>query len=162
MSDDMPVPMIERVRRFHADYADALNQERYAQWPDFFTEDACDYRIVSRENHDLNLPAPLMGCYSHGMVKDRVAMLVKGTLTFRRQYLRHFIDNVCIDPQADGSVRGRANLLVMQSDLEGNSSIYMVGRYEDCFVDTPAGLRLRERLVIIDSFSIDNMLAVPL
>lgn len=162
MNTFTPISLLERVQRFHADYADALNQQRYDDWPGFFTEDACDYRVVSRENHDLNLPAPLMGCYTHGMVRDRVAMLIKGTLTFRRQYLRHFISNVRIDRQPDGSLRGAANLLVMQTDLEGNSSIYMVGRYQDLFVDVDDGLRLRERLVIVDSFSIDNMLAVPL
>lgn len=152
----------QRVERLNYDYADALNQQRYAEWPEFFTQDACDYRVVSRENHDAGLPAPLMGCYSHGMVKDRVSMLIKGTLTTRNVYLRHYITNVRANEQHDGSVSATANFQVMQSDPEGNSSLYMVGRYEDEMVEQDGQLKLRKRLVIVDSFSIDNMLAVPL
>lgn len=152
----------QRVERFNYDYADVLNQQRYAEWPGFFTEDTCDYRVVSRENHDAGLPAPLMGCYSPGMVKDRVVMLIKGTLTTRNVYLRHYITNVRADGQADGGVSATANFQVMQTDPEGNSSLYMVGRYEDKLEEHDGQLKLRKRLVIVDSFSIDNMLAVPL
>ena len=158
----MSTPLQERVERFNFDYADCLNQRRFGEWPEFFAADDCDYRVVSRENHDADLPAPLLGCYTHGMVKDRVEMLVKGTLTYRQVYMRHYITNVRTDQAADGSIRASANLLVMQSDLEGNSSIYMVGRYEDVLAEIDGQLKLRKRLVIVDSFSIDNMLAVPL
>jgi len=48
------------------------------------------------------------------------------------------------------------------SDLEGNSSIYIVGCYDDTMLEIDGQLKLRKRLVIVDSFSIDNMLAVPL
>jgi anthranilate 1,2-dioxygenase small subunit len=158
----MSIPLQERVERFNFDYADALNQRRFGEWPEFFAADDCDYRVVSRENHDAELPAPLLGCYTPGMVKDRVEMLIKGTLTYRQMYLRHYITNVRTEKTADGSIRASANLLVMQSDLEGNSSIYMVGRYEDVLAEIDGELKLRKRLVIVDSFSIDNMLAVPL
>lgn len=151
----------QRVERFNFDYADTLNQGRYGEWPDFFS-DPCDYRVVSRENHDAGLPAPIMGCYSHGMVKDRVAMLVKDTLTIRNVYLRHYITNVRADEDANGGITASANFQVMQTDPEGNSSLYMVGRYEDTFKDDNGALKLQTRLVIVDSFSIDNMLAVPL
>jgi anthranilate 1,2-dioxygenase small subunit len=152
----------ERVARFNFDYADALNQNRFAQWPTYFAADACDYRVVSRENHDAGLPAPLLGCYTPGMVKDRVTMLVKDTLTYRQMYLRHYITNVRASRSSDGGIAASANLLVMQSDLEGNSSTYMVGRYEDLMVEIDGELKLRTRLVVVDSFSIDNMLAIPL
>jgi anthranilate 1,2-dioxygenase small subunit len=152
----------ERIERLNYDYADSLNQRRYAEWPEFFTHDHCDYRIVSRENHDAGLPAPLMGCYSHGMIKDRVTMLVKETLTYRKMYLRHSITNVRSNESLDGKIEASANFIVMQSDLEGNSSIYMVGSYQDQIESIDDRLLFRRRLVIVDSFSIDNMLAVPL
>jgi len=158
----MSLSLQQRVEQFNFDYADALNQRRFAEWPESFAADACDYRVVSRENHDAGLPAPLMGCYTPGMVKDRVSMLIKETLTYRRMYLRHYITNVRASELADGTIAASANLLVMQSDLEGNSSIYIVGRYDDTMVEIDGQLKLRKRLVIVDSFSIDNMLAVPL
>lgn len=158
----MSLNLKQRVERFLFDYAATLNQRRYAEWPGYFVEEGCDYRIVSRENHDAGLPAPLMGCYSHGMVKDRVAMLVKETLTYRDVNLRHFITNVRVDVAADGRLLAEANFMVTQSDNEGNSSLYMVGRYEDELLDLGQRLMLKKRLVVLDSFSIDNMLAVPL
>ncbi len=158
----MTMTLHERVARFYFDYADALNQGKYAEWPDFFSLDECDYRIVSRENHDAGLPAPLMGCYTHGMVKDRVAMLIDEALTYRHMYFRHYITNVRVDECPDGSLDASANLLVMQCDQEGNASTYMVGRYEDKLSLCEERLKLRKRLVIIDSFSIDTALAVPL
>lgn len=151
-----------RVERLNYDYADTLNQRRYADWPEFFAQDRCDYRIVSRENLEAGLPAPLMGCYTHGMIKDRVTMLVKETLTYRKMYLRHAITNVRADQKPDGTIEASANFTVMQSDLEGNSSIYMVGGYRDQIEPLGDRLLFRTRLVIVDSFSIDNMLAVPL
>lgn len=154
--------LVQRVERFNYDYADALNQQRFAQWPEFFDVEVCDYRVLSRENHDAGLPAPLMGCYTHGMVQDRVSMLIKDTLTYRRSYLRHYITNVRTSRQDDGSIQASANLLVMQSSKEGESSLYMVGRYEDVLVERGPVLKLRRRWVIVDSFSIDNMLAIPL
>jgi anthranilate 1,2-dioxygenase small subunit len=152
----------ERVERFNYDYAAALNQRQFAKWPDFFAPDHCDYRVVSRENHDADLPAPLLGCYTPGMVKDRVEMLIKNTLTYRHMYLRHYITNVRADTAPDGVIISGANLLVMQSDLEGNSSTYIVGRYEDELTEIDWQLKLRKRLVIVDSFSIDTMIAEPL
>ena len=157
-----PHDLQSRVASFYFEYAAVLNEARYAEWPDFFAADACDYRIVSRENHDLGLPAPLMGCYTHGMVQDRVAMLIKGALTYGHMYWRHFISNVRVGEAADNTLRGHANLLIMQSDPEGNSSVYMVGRYEDILLRHESTFRLRQRLVILDSFSIDTAIAVPL
>jgi anthranilate 1,2-dioxygenase small subunit len=156
------VDVQQRLADFYYQYAEALDADRFAEWPDFFDAADSDYRIVSRENHDLALPTPLMGCFTHGMIKDRVAMLIKGTLTYRRMDLRRYVTNIYLRAHRQGGWEGRANLLVMQSDLEGNSSTYIVGRYEDHLVEPDGTIKLRRRLVVVDSFNIDNMLAVPL
>ena len=150
----------ERLERFHYDYADSLDAQRYGEWPGYFVED-CRYEILSRENVDQGLPAPLMSCYSHGMVEDRVAMLVKGTLTYRHLYLKHFITNVRVIATEAGRIEASANVLVVQSTVEGVSSLYIVGAYRDIFVDDGGRLLLAERRVVVDSFGIDTMLAVP-
>ena len=149
-----------RIERFHFDYADCLNAERYADWPTFFAPD-CRYEILSRENFDQNLPAPLMSCYSLGMVQDRVAMLVNGTLTYRFMYLKHLITNVRILSRAADIVEANANVLVIQSSLEGVSSLCIVGSYLDTLEVGGERLLIRERRVVVDSFGIDTMLAVP-
>jgi len=148
------------LERFYFDYADCLDEQHYSKWPEYFAQE-CRYEILSRENVEQNLPAPLMSCYSHGMVVDRVAMLVKNTLTYRRMYHKHFVSNVRVLKEIGDRLEASANVLVIQSDLEGVSSLYIVGTYLDLIITSGNGLLIKNRRVVIDSFGIDNMLAVP-
>jgi len=150
------------IEDFLFDYAECLDDRRYQDWPDFFDPIECRYEVLSRENADLGLPAPIMSCYSHGMLVDRVTMLVKKTLTYRPMYLRHQITNLRVRPGSAATITARANLTVLQSDVEGVSSLYMVGRYEDEILITAGQPKLRRKSVILDSFGVDTMLAVPL
>ena len=149
-----------KVERFLFDYVDCLNEKRYEEFPSFFKEDDCHYEVQSKENEDLGLTTPIMGCYSHGMIRDRVAQLVDNTLTYRRLNLRHFISNIRIDEGKSG-INLNANFQVMQSDLEGVSELYLVGRYEDKLILDRDELKLISKRAILDSFSVPNMLAVP-
>ncbi|MFM8549037.1 MAG: aromatic-ring-hydroxylating dioxygenase subunit beta [Betaproteobacteria bacterium] len=150
------------VEEFLFRYATALDEERFDQWPGFFEENEARYEVLSRENFDLGLPVPIMGCYSHGMIRDRVAMLIQGTLTYRHMYLLRQVTNVRASAGPDGSTTARAGLTVFQSSPEGVSSLYIVARYEADLVRAPDSLKIRALKVIVDSFGIDTMLAVPL
>ena len=55
-----------------------------------------------------------------------------------------------------------AALVVYQSDEEGVSSLYMVARYEAGLADLGDRFLIRRMAVVVDSFGIDTMLAVPL
>lgn len=151
-----------RVEDFLYAYAACLDEQRFAEWPGFFNADACTYEVLSRENVDLGLPAPIMGCYSHGMVKDRVAMLIRNVLTYRRMNLLRQIGNVRVRRADDGTVHADAGLIVYQSDPEGVSSLYIVARYRAELIDGGHRFLLRRMGVVVDSFGIDTMLAVPL
>ena len=149
-----------KVEKFLFDYADCLNEKRYEEFPSFFKEEDCHYEVQSKENEDLGLTTPIMGCYSHGMIRDRVAQLINNTLTYRRLNLRHFISNVRIEHDGN-KINLKANFQVMQSDLEGVSELYLVGRYEDVLILEQGELKFISKRAILDSFSIPNMLAVP-
>tara|TARA_X000001036_G_scaffold399580_1_gene403366 strand:+ start:28 stop:507 length:480 start_codon:yes stop_codon:yes gene_type:complete len=151
-----------KVERFLFDYADCLNEKRYSDFPSFFKEDNCHYEVQSKENEDLGLTTPIMGCYTHGMIKDRVAQLVDNTLTYRRLNLRHFISNIRTDHEIP-EIKLTANFQIIQSDLEGVSELYLIGRYEDILIlDNNDELKLISKRAILDSFSVPNMLAVPI
>lgn len=151
-----------QVEAFLYDYAATLDDERFAEWPNFFDAEQCRYEVLSRENVDLGLPVPIMSCYSHGMARDRVAMLVQGTLTYRTMRLLRQVSNVRAATEPDDTIRARAGLTVFQSDEEGVSSLYIVGRYEAHLATSASGFRLLQMKVVVDSFGIDTMLAVPL
>ena len=150
------------VESFFYEYAAALDEERFDMWPSMFDEADSRYEVLSRENVDLRLPVPIMGCYSHGMVRDRIAMLIEGTLTYRHMYLLRQVSNVRTSLADDGSIRAQAGLVVYQSSGEGVSSLYIAARYDAKLVRTNQQLRIRAMKVIVDSFGIDTMLAIPL
>ncbi|MFM9981282.1 MAG: aromatic-ring-hydroxylating dioxygenase subunit beta [Burkholderiales bacterium] len=155
-----------RVQAFLYEYAASLDEERFDDWVALFDPGNCTYEVLSRENRDLGLPAPIMGCYSYGMVCDRVAMLVKGVLTYRHNHLLRQVSNVRVRRAApeskDDALLVQAGLVVHQSDEEGVSSLYMVGRYEMQLTDVGGKHLIRRMEVVVDSFGIDTMLAVPL
>ena len=150
-----------RCQAFMHEYAASLDEERFDDWVALFDPDTCTYEVLSRENRDLGLPAPIMGCYTHGMVRDRVAMLVKGVLTYRRDKLLRQVTNLRV--RRDGTLlRINANLVVYRSDEEGVAALYMVARYEAEVAEAATRLAIRRMAVVVDSFGIDTMLAVPL
>ena len=155
-----------QVQAFLYEYAASLDEERFDDWVALFEPGNCTYEVLSRENRDLGLPAPIMGCYSYGMVCDRVAMLVKGVLTYRHNHLLRQVSNVRVRRAApeskDDALLVQAGLVVHQSDEEGVSSLYMVGRYEMQLTDVGGKHLIRRMAVVVDSFGIDTMLAVPL
>jgi salicylate 5-hydroxylase small subunit len=56
-----PVPAEVRmaVAELNADYAACLDDRRFDEWPEYFT-DECVYRLQPRENHDRGLPLATM------------------------------------------------------------------------------------------------------
>ncbi|MBL8380766.1 MAG: hypothetical protein JNM79_23050 [Burkholderiales bacterium] len=150
-----------RCQAFMYEYAASLDEERFEDWVALFDAQGCVYEVLSRENRDLGLPAPIMGCYTHGMVRDRVAMLAKGVLTYRHDRLLRQVSNLRVRPAGE-LLRIDAGLVVYRSDEEGVSSLYMVARYEVDVADQGARFAIRRMAVVVDSFGIDTMLAVPL
>ncbi len=153
---------LEAIRSFFNVYAELLDEEKFEAWTELFEPEACTYRVLSRENQDLGLPLPIMGCYTHGMVRDRVAMLAKGVLTYRRDRLLRQVTNVQCQPLSESLLDARANLVVYQSSEEGVSRLYMVARYRAILRPSGDNWLIKSMDVVVDSFGIDTMLAVPL
>jgi len=143
------------------DYADTLDAGHFDRWPDWFDASDCRYEIRSAENESLGLPAAIMYCDTHGMIIDRVTMLNKA-LTYRKMYQRHFISNLRVLESSSSHARLRANYQLMQTDDEGVTSLFSVGQYRARLILIKGQPRLTEMIVVVDTFGIDNMLAVPL
>ena len=67
----LPVELRLEIEDLCAEYCAALDDGRYEDWPELFTEE-CLYRIVPRDNFDRGLPIALMHCESRLMLRDRV------------------------------------------------------------------------------------------
>lgn len=151
---------LEAAHALMNDYAERIDSDRLEDWLDLFTED-CTYRIVPRENADLNLPAALVLCVGKNMLRDRVAAL-RGANKFNLHYDRHFITNIGVTPDGAGAARLAANYAIFQTTHEGVSRLFSVGRYEDRLAAAPQGWLIRDKHVIVDTFAVPSMLATPI
>jgi anthranilate 1,2-dioxygenase small subunit len=142
------------------DYAELIDSDRLEDWLALFSED-CVYRIVPRENFDQDLPIPIMLCTNKNMLRDRIVALRKAN-KFNLHYDRHIISNVRIRPVTDTVSQLEASYAVYQTNLEGRSHLFSVGRYRDRVRWEDGRLMIAEKLVIVDTFAVPSMLAVPL
>ena len=152
-------PYVEMLA-LYADYALALEERRFEDWPGYFAA-ACHYEVQSRENRELGLPGALIMCDTRGMIEDRIAVL-RDTLTYPYLHIRHLVANLRVLEAADELWRTSASYLVLHSTEEGETRIFSTGKYEDEIVREDGALRFRRKIVVADTFAIDNLLAVPL
>jgi anthranilate 1,2-dioxygenase small subunit len=143
------------------EYGERIDSDRLEEWLDLFTED-CVYRVMPRENVEQNLPAPLMLCTNKNQLRDRIVALRRAN-EFNLHYDRHVIGGVRVRPaSAAGLWQVEASYAVFQTTLEGQSRLFSVGRYHDTLRAEGGTLLFREKLVVVDSFSIPTLLATPL
>ncbi len=159
-----PLPIEEGLRRAVEDMihavARAIDDDRLEAFPDFFAEPAA-YKVVSRFNVERGLPMAHVHCPTKGMIIDRVASLRHANIYPAQRY-RHFISGILLAMNADQTITARSSYLVVRILEDGASSVFSSGEYRDVIVVEDGEPRLRERVVIFDSRSIDSVLAIPL
>ena len=149
-----------RIEDLYAAYAACLDDARFAEWPEFFTDD-CVYRIVPRENYDRGLPLATLSFESKGMLRDRVYAVTE-TLFHEPYYQRHIISGLLVRADDAGGFRVQANYVVIRTKAGALSEVYNAGRYVDRIVDDGGTLRFREKLCVFDSELIPNSLIYPI
>lgn len=147
------------LRDLYEDYAACLDAETLVDFPAFFTEDA-KYQVISRENHDDGLEHAPIFCLGRAMIEDRVTALTEAAL-YQPRSLRHFISGVRITEADQGEIRAEANFLIIESLVEREPEILMVGRYIDRVVRDGDTLKFRERTCVYDNYRIRTTLAIP-
>ena len=147
------------LREFYEEVAACLDAEALADFPSFFTADA-KYQIIARENHDDGLEHATMYCLGRDMIEDRVTATLSAAL-YQPRSLRHFISGVRVTGEDKGEVAAQANFLIIESLLEQEPQILMVGRYLDRVVREGGALKFRERTCVYDNYRIRTTLVIP-
>jgi anthranilate 1,2-dioxygenase small subunit len=140
-------------------YIAAIDNDRLEEWAAFFIEDGF-YEIISRENVEQGLPAPVIYCDSGRMIRDRVISLRNANIYERPAY-RHFLSGMQWQASGDGWTM-TTNYLVVNTVQNGSTSIYQAGRYVDHVVGTPDGLRFAKKRCIFDTLRVQTLLAYPI
>jgi anthranilate 1,2-dioxygenase small subunit len=155
-----PAALREAAEDLMTEYAERIDADRLEDWLELFAEESV-YQVLSRENEDLGLPAPLMLCTNKNMLRDRV-MALRNANEYNLHYDRHLVSGVRIRPAEDGSFSLQASYAVYQTSQEGQSSLFSVGRYRDKVKLADGQLLFIEKTVIVDTFSVAPLLATPL
>ena len=143
-----------------AEYGALLDQAQYDAWLRLFAE-SCRYQVVPRENWDAGLPAALIFCDSRAMLEDRITALREAN-KYNIHTDRHLIGLPRTLPSADGGLAIEAPFAVYQTDQEGETRLFATGLYRDRLERGECGLKIRDKLILLDSFAVPSLLATPL
>lgn len=147
------------LNKLYADYAATIDAEDWDGWTEYFVED-CEYKVQPRENFERGFPLATMWFISKGMLKDR-AFGISETLFHDPYYQRHVVGAPRILSAENGEIQSEANYAVFRTKLNGESTVFNVGRYIDRIVQTDEGLKFKSRFCIYDSEMIANSLIYP-
>jgi anthranilate 1,2-dioxygenase small subunit len=141
-------------------YVSLLDNDKLEEWAALFTPD-CLYEIIPKENADFDLPAPIMHCMNQKMLRDRVTSLRNANIYEEHTY-RHMLSGLVITGIDGDCVRFESNYLVVNTGLEGTTTVYQAGCYKDIIVRTADGWRFKEKRVIYDTLRVQTLLATPI
>jgi 3-phenylpropionate/cinnamic acid dioxygenase small subunit len=148
------------IEELYAEYVACLDEERFEEWPEFFTDDTI-YRIIPRENFERGLPIATLHCESKGYLRDRV-VAIRQTSVYAPRYMRRLIGNIRILGWQDNWLEVRANYAAFETLRDALTRVFSVGRCHDKLVDVGGSLKFKEKLVIFDSELIPASLVYPL
>jgi 3-phenylpropionate/cinnamic acid dioxygenase small subunit len=144
----------------YADYTACLDEERFEDWPQFFT-DPCLYKIVPRENFERGLPLATWLCESKGYLVDRVTAIRK-TAVYAPRYVRRMVSGIRVLGWTDAVLEVRASYLALETLQDELTRVFNAGQYRDKLVVEDGRLKFREKLCIFDSILVPNSLIYPL
>ncbi len=147
------------LNKLYADYAATIDAQDWNGWTEYFVDD-CEYKVQPRENYERGFPLSTMWFISKGMLKDR-AFGISETLFHDPYYQRHVVGSPRILSEEKGEIQSEANYAVFRTKLNGESTVFNVGRYIDRIVQTDDGLKFKSRFCIYDSEMIANSLIYP-
>ena len=148
------------LEELYADYAACLDEERFEEWPEFFT-DPCLYKIVPRENFERGLPLATWLCESKGYLADRVTAIRK-TAVYAPRYVRRMVSGIRVLGWTDAVLEVRASYLALETLQDELTRVFNAGQYRDKLVVEDGKLKFREKLCIFDSILVPNTLIYPL
>jgi anthranilate 1,2-dioxygenase small subunit len=148
------------VYRLLADYGSFADQAKYDEWLELFARD-CAYHVIPRENLEQGLPAGLIYCDSRAMLEDRIRALREAN-KYNIHTDRHLIGLPRITAVTADGLDFEAPFAVYQTDQEGETRLFATGLYRDRLVSEGGSLKIREKLIVLDTFAVPSLLATPL
>lgn len=148
------------VSEVQSRYTHAIDNDLLESWPSFFTEDAI-YTIISKENEDRGLPAPMVHCRNQAMMRDRIVALRHANIYEAHSY-RHAIGGLVITSASEDAVEAVSSYIVVNTGAAGDSIVYQTGVYRDKLVRRDGQWLFTEKRVVYDTSRVQTLLATPI
>lgn len=159
-----PRDLRAELEALYADYAEALNDERFEDWLAFFTEKSF-YQITSRENFERNLPVALWRCESKGMIMDRV-VAIRQTAYYGPRSIRRMVSGIRAlgwgQGETSGVLKASASYLAVETLPDELTRVFNAGKYIDEIVVENGRLVFAKKICVYDTLLIPNSLIYPL
>ena len=156
----MDVELQVTVENLLARYVHAIDDDRLEDWPGFFV-DKGRYRITTAENYERGLPLSIIYADSRAMLADRVSALRHANI-YEAQRYRHTVSSTLIERIDGNTAHATSNFQVVRIMHTGDSMLFAGGRYLDRIRLDGKDSRFEEKIVVLDSCSVDTLLAIPL
>jgi anthranilate 1,2-dioxygenase small subunit len=143
-----------------AEYGALLDSAKYDEWLGLFAQE-CRYYVMPRENHDRGLPTALIFCDSRAVLEDRIRALREAN-KYNIHIDRHLIGLPRLLAPESEQLVAEAPFAVFQTDQEGSTRLFATGLYRDRLEPAEGGLKIRDKLVLLDTFAVPTLLATPL
>ncbi len=156
----MDVELQLNIENLLSRYVHAIDDDRLEDWPGFFVEKG-RYRITTAENYERGLPLSIIYADSRAMLADRVSALRHANI-YEAQRYRHMMSSTLVERIDARCARATSNFQVVRIMHTGESVLFAGGRYLDRIRLDGTDLRFEEKIVVLDSRSVDTLLAIPL
>jgi anthranilate 1,2-dioxygenase small subunit len=143
-----------------AEYGGLLDLAKFDEWLGLFAAE-CRYNVIPRENFERGLPAALIYCDSRAVLEDRIRALQEAN-KYNIHNDRHLIGLPRLFSDEADELLIEAPFAVYQTDQEGGSRLFATGLYRDRLDTAGRSLRIRDKLVLLDTFAVPSLLATPL
>lgn len=144
-----------------ASYGYALDDGKIDQWPEFFTKDGI-YHLTTKENYDTGLPIGIIRCVGRGMMVDRVKAFRTANIFEPHSYNHVVGRSIVLDDKVADGIAVRSNFQVVRIMETGRMELFATGKYLDVVKKEDGTLKFKERVVVLDSRSVDILIVVPL
>ncbi len=103
---------LAQIKHLLTEYVHCINDERYEEWPEFFT-DPCVYRLITRDSQRQGHLAGIIDCESRGMLVDRINSLRRANI-YEPHVYRHLLGPTRITEDQPETVKARTGFVVVR------------------------------------------------
>ncbi len=138
----------QQIERALFNYARTIDEQRFRDWVELFTEDGV-YSVMTQENQQ-DQGLYLVMDEGREALKERAAYAL-GFWQAPRGKMLHTISNIDVEPRSGGEVSVRSYLVAYRTEAAGDTQLHCCGTADDVLVLQGGRWLFKRRAVVVDN-----------